>query len=87
MTQSQDEMPRRERADGHWLILDYPKNPTIRFDTRLLDRVLARDDDLILDFDDMVISIPIEGGLKAASELSELLAPYTRAAPITRVEV
>ena len=75
-----------ERADGHWLVLVYTDNPTIRFDARRLDRILADDGGLILAVADAKIVLRVTGGFEAGQQIAESLAPYTRSAPITRPE-
>jgi hypothetical protein len=76
-----------ERVDGHWLVIAYPDNPTIRLDARLLDRVFANDTELVLAVGDVTVGAVISGGPNAARELAEKLAPYTRSATINSREV
>jgi hypothetical protein len=67
--------------DG-WLVLEYPSNPVIRLDGRILDRVLAEDSELILSVDDTTGIVGLMGGAVRAVELASELTPYTRSAPI-----
>jgi hypothetical protein len=75
-----------ERAEGHWLVLAYADNPTIRFDARRLDRVLTNDGDLVLTVADAKIVLRVSSGGHIGHQIAESLAPYTRSAPITRQE-
>ena len=77
----------RERVEGCWLVLDYPDNPTIRLDARLLDRVLVADEDIVLTVDEVTVALRIADGANAARYISERLAPYTRSAPISQPDV
>lgn len=126
-------------VQGPWLVIAPPGNPTIRLDSRLLDRVqligrsptsalvvsgaatagvlaaavsvvpggpilcaaLAyvaherfsearrrnRSRDLLLALGDLEVALHVVDGAEAAKEIADQLAPYTRAAPITRPEV
>jgi hypothetical protein len=76
----------REQVDGHWLVLSYRNNPPIRLDIRMIDRVFAEDDTLILAVEDFPIGLPIIAGAETARSIAERLAPYTRSAPITKPE-
>jgi len=76
-----------ERVDGCWLVLDYPGNPTIRLDARLVDRIFVDDGHLIVNVDDVAIGVTISGGEHVARMVAEKLRPFTRTAPITLPEV
>lgn len=77
----------KERVDGAWLALDYPENPTIRIDARLLDRILVDDDDVLLTIGETTVALTITRGVGGARDIAERLFPYTRSAPITQAEV
>jgi len=75
-----------ERAEGHWLVLKYDGVPGVRLDARVLDRILAHDDNLVLSIDGFVLELPLLSGPTAARNIAQDLALFTRTAPITRVE-
>jgi hypothetical protein len=75
-----------EHVEGYWLVLSYPENPTIRLDCRILDRILAVDDRLLLDADGTTIGLPLSGGARGAADVAAKLTPFTRSAPLTSDE-
>jgi hypothetical protein len=77
----------RIRVDGPWLVIAWPEMPIIRLDARLLDRIAAMDHDLCLQLGDLTVAIHVADGPRPAARIVELLAPFTRHAPITRAEV
>jgi hypothetical protein len=76
-----------EYAESCWLVLRYPKNPAIRLDVRVLDRILADDDRIVLDANDFGTALQVRGGPTTASSIATSLAPYTRSAPMTCPEL
>ena len=73
-----------EWIEDSWLVLAYPQNPVIRFDSRILDRVLAEGTDLIMTVDETTGVVGLASGPERAMEFANELAAYTRSAPITR---
>jgi hypothetical protein len=76
----------RVSAESCWLVLNYPKNPTIRLDARVLDRIVASDDEIVLEANDFGIALQVRSGVAAAASIATVLAPYTRSAPMTSPE-
>src|SRR5687768_10323204 len=64
-----------ERVDGYWLVLEYPNNPTIRLDARVLDRIFVDDGELVVSVDETAIRISISGGEHVAMVIAEQLGP------------
>jgi hypothetical protein len=73
-----------ETSDGPWLILSYFGQPSIRLDVRLLDRIFAADQQLILELDPIVVVLSMASSAEKCAQVATELGPYTRAAPITR---
>src|SRR5687767_3455676 len=82
-----DQQQRVILVEGSWLVIDLPDNPTIRLDAKLLDRILAADDQLALTVGDLTPMLEVPDGPLAAAEIANTLAPYTRSAQIASVEV
>lgn len=70
-----------------WLVIEAAGNPTIRLDTRMLDTIVASENELTLAVDDLRVSMVDEAGAEDAKEIVSKLQPYTRRAPITREDV
>jgi hypothetical protein len=65
-----------ERAEKHWLVLEYPGNPVIRVDVRFLDRIFVVNDILVLAARDVAPRLEIAGGADVARQLAESLSSH-----------
>jgi hypothetical protein len=74
-------------VDPPWLLLAWPGSRVVRIDAGFLDRIVVSDSDLHLSVDDVSVAIHIADGFESAVELADQLAPYTRWAPITAMDV
>jgi hypothetical protein len=74
-----------ETVNNHWLILNYPKNPTIRLDARVLDSISSEGRRLVLDINELTVAISVIGG-RDPGDIASRLLPFTRSAPITNLE-
>jgi len=74
-------------TDGALLVIAWPGLPPVGLDTALLDRVEARESEIILAIDDLEISLFVADGPGAVTSLVGHLARYTREAEIADQDV
>ena len=74
-----------QSADGSWFITAHTGSAPIRFDVRCIDRIVAADNDLVFEVEELVMIYPVSEGIGHAHDLARHLGRYTRFAQIADV--
>jgi hypothetical protein len=71
----------REHVDGHWLVLSYPRNPTIRLNACVIDRILSDESSIYMVAGEFKCALTVLSA-SVAAHITASLTPYTRSNPI-----